>query len=108
MIDTIEKAEQSGRIPLGVGDAVPENMTSEEAAKFWDTHAPTADRIAAAQKDEATWVLMWEIAPCDKPQQSRHKTSHVTTLRLGADVEAHMKQVAAIKQMPYQTLLILQ
>lgn len=78
--------------PLGVGDAVPENMTNEEAAKFWDTHAPAADRIASAQKDEAIWALMREIVLRDKPRQPRQlKASHVTTLRLDADVEARLK-----------------
>ena len=103
MIDTIEKV---GRIPLNVGDAVPEDMTTEEAAEFWDTHYPTRERIAAAQNDEETWAMLRKIAPRDTPRQPRQpKATFVTTLRLDADVEARLRHVAALKQVPYQTLL---
>lgn len=103
MTDT---AENTKRIPLDVGDPVPENMTTEEAAEFWDTHAPTRARIAAAQKDEEAWALLNEIAPRQKPRQPRQpKATHVTTLRLDEDMEQRLKRVAALKKVPYQTLL---
>ncbi|EYB69398.1 hypothetical protein DEIPH_ctg008orf0131 [Deinococcus phoenicis] len=103
MTDT---AENIKRIPLDVGDPVPENMTTEEAAAFWDTHAPTRERIAAAQKDEEAWALLNEIAPRQRPKQPRQpKATFVTTLRLDEDMEKRLKHVAALKKVPYQTLL---
>ncbi|WP_407540847.1 hypothetical protein Q0M94_05530 [Deinococcus radiomollis] len=109
MTDILNKPEQAGRIPLGVGDAVPENMTTEQAAAFWDTHYPTRERLAALQPDDETEDLMARLRggqPKQSPRQPRQpKATFVTSLRLDADVEARLKHVAALKQMPYQTLL---
>ena len=108
MTDTLQKVT---RIPLHVGDAVPENMTTEEAAEFWDTHYPTRERLAhlKANPDPETQALMALLRggkERQRPRQPRQtKATFVTTLRLDADVEARLRHVAALKQVPYQTLL---
>jgi predicted DNA binding CopG/RHH family protein len=97
------------RILLGVNDPVPENMTTEEAAEFWDTHTPSRERIEAARGDPETQELMTRLRGGQERQSPRQprqpKATHITTLRLDEDMEQRLKRVAAIKKVPYQTLL---
>lgn len=90
-------------------DEIPDPMTTEEAAEFWDTHSPGPALFEAAKNDpevQAMAALLRGGKERQSPRQPRQpKASFVTTLRLDADVEARLKQVAALKQMPYQTLL---
>lgn len=108
MTDTLEKTQ---RIPLNVGDPVPENMTTEEAAEFWNTHYPTRERLAAlaltpdAETEEFMTRLRGGQARQSPRQPRQPKATFMTTLRLDTDTETRLKHVAKLKQMPYQTLL---
>ncbi|WP_424950694.1 hypothetical protein [Deinococcus sp.] len=88
---------------------IPAEMTSEEAAEFWDTHSIGPGLIAAAKDDPEVQELMALLRGSkerQRPRQPRQpKATFVTTLRLDADVEARLRHVAALKQVPYQTLL---
>ena len=90
-------------------DEIPDPMTTEEAAEFWDTHSPGPALFEAAKHDPETQAFMARLRggqPKQSPRQPRQpKATFVTSLRLDADVEARLKHVAALKQMPYQTLL---
>lgn len=103
------KPKPTTRILLGVDDPVPENMTTEEAAEFWDTHTPSRERIEAARGDLETQELMTRLRggqERQRPRQPRQpKATFVTTLRLDEDMEQRLKRVAALKKVPYQTLL---
>ncbi len=101
--------EPETRVILGVDAAIPENMTTEEAAEFWDTHTPSRERIQAAQADPETQELLSQLRgnqPRPSPRQPRQpRSTFVTSLRLDTDTEQRLKHVAEIKKIPYQTLL---
>ncbi len=87
-------------------EEIPENMTTEEAADFWDTHALGPGLFEEGKNDPEAWALLNKIAPRTRPRQPRQpKATHVTTLRLDEDMQARLKRVAALKKVPYQTLL---
>lgn len=94
---------------INTRNEIPENMTTDEAAEFWDTHALGAGLFEEGKNDpevQAFMTLLRGGKERQSPRQPRQpKASFVTTLRLDADVEARLKHVAALKQMPYQTLL---
>lgn len=87
-------------------EEIPEDMTTEEAAEFWDTHTPGPALFEAGKNDPEVWEVLGRIAPRARPRQPRQpKATHVTTLRLDEDMEQRLKHVAALKKVPYQTLL---
>ncbi|BDP43166.1 hypothetical protein DAETH_31350 [Deinococcus aetherius] len=93
-------------IPVRSNSEIPENMTTEEAAQFWETHTATRELIEESRNDPEGLALLNEIAPRQRPRQPRQpKATHVTTLRLDEDMEKRLKHVAALKRVPYQTLL---
>ena len=93
-------------IPVNGVDEIPKNLSTEEYAEFWETHTPSREMIGAAQSDPETWALLNKIAPRIRPRQPRQpKATHVTTLRLDEDMERRLKHLAALKKVPYQTLL---
>jgi hypothetical protein len=88
---------------------IPEFASEEEFAQFWETHSIGPSLIEEGRSDPEVQALAARLRggqPRQSPRQPRQpKAGHVTTLRLDADVETRLKQVAALKQMPYQTLL---
>lgn len=98
------------RLPIvNSPDEIPEFATEEEYATFWETHSPGPALFEAARNDPETQALMTRLRggqERQKPRQPRQpKATHVTTLRLDEDMEQRLKRVAALKKVPYQTLL---
>ncbi|GBF07215.1 hypothetical protein DAERI_130045 [Deinococcus aerius] len=86
-------------------EEIPENMTTEEAAEFWDTHALGPGLFEEGKHDPELQAFAARLRR-DKPRQPRQpKATHITTLRLDEDMEKRLKHVAALKKVPYQTLL---
>lgn len=96
-------------IVVNSSEEIPENMTTEEFAAFWDTHTPGPALFEAAKNDPETQEFMSRLRggqPRQSPRQPRQpRATHITTLRLDEDMEQRLKRVAAMKKIPYQTLL---
>lgn len=93
-------------IPVNCVEEIPENLSTEKYAEFWETHTPGPALFEAAKNDLESWALLNQIAPRTRPRQPRQpKDTHITTLRLDSDMEQRLKHVAALKKIPYQTLL---
>ena len=113
MTDTIERPEaaeaETNLPPVNSRSEIPEFASEEEFARFWQTHSIGPGLIEEGKSNlevQAVAALLRGGKERQSPRQPRQpKASFVTTLRLDADVEARLKQVAALKQMPYQTLL---
>jgi hypothetical protein len=88
---------------------IPKFATEEEFAQFWQTHSIGPGLIEEGRSDPEVQALAAKLRGGKErqpPRQPRQpKASFVTTLRLDADVETRLKHVAALKQVPYQTLL---
>lgn len=85
---------------------IPEFASEEEYANFWETHTPGPALFEAAKNNPESWELLNRIAPRTRPRQPRQpKDTHITTLRLDGDTEQRLKHLAALKKIPYQTLL---
>jgi hypothetical protein len=88
---------------------IPEFASEEEFAQFWETHSIGPGLIEEGRSDPEVQALAANLRggqPRQSPRQPRQpKASHITTLRPDADVETRLKQVAALKQVLYQTLL---
>lgn len=85
---------------------IPDFATEEEYVAFWHTHSLGPGLIAKGRDDPEALARLNELAPRQKPRQPRlPKATHVTTLRLDEDMETRLKRVAALKKVPYQTLL---
>ena len=101
--------QPDGLPPVNSRSEIPEFASGEEFAQFWQTHSIGPGLIEEGKsnpKVQAVATLLRGGKERQSPRQPRQpKASFVTTLRLDADVEARLKQVAALKQMPYQTLL---
>jgi hypothetical protein len=95
--------------PVNSRAEIPEFASEEEFVQFWETHSIGPSLIEEGKSDPEVQALAARLRGGKErpsPRQPRQpKASHVTTLRLDADVEKRLKQVAALKQMPYQTLL---
>ena len=113
MTDTADRPETIGTElnlpPVNSRAEIPEFATDEEFSLFWQTHSLGQGLIEEAKHDPETQAFIARLRggqPKQSPRQPRQpKATFVTSLRLDADVEARLKQVAALKQMPYQTLL---
>ncbi|GAA5504239.1 hypothetical protein Dxin01_04008 [Deinococcus xinjiangensis] len=87
-------------------DEIPENMTEDEAAEFWDTHTMSLELLRQGKNDPEALAFLERIAPRQSPRQPRQpKATFVTSLRLDEDMERRLKHVAELKKVPYQTLL---
>ena len=85
---------------------IPEFATEEEYIEFWQTHSFGPGLLEEGKLDPDVQALRERIAPRTRPRQPRQpKATHVTTLRLDGDMQARLKRVAALKKVPYQTLL---
>lgn len=113
MTHTIDHPEVAGPEavlpPVNSRSEIPEFASEEEFAQFWQTHSIGPGLIEEGKNDpevQAVAALLRGGKERQSPRQPRQpKASFVTTLRLDADVETRLKHVAALKQMPYQTLL---
>lgn len=54
-------------IPVRSNSEIPENMTTEEAAQFWETHTATRELIEESRNDPEGLALLNEIAPASGP-----------------------------------------
>lgn len=91
--------------PVNSTTEIPEFATEEEYAEFWQTHSIGPGLIEEGKNDPELQALAARLRR-DRPRQPRQpKATHVTTLRLDADMEQRLKHVAALKKVPYQTLL---
>lgn len=70
---------------------IPQNMSQTQAAEFWDSHEITSQFL------ETTGTL-----PTDFPSRT---ASRLTSIRLDADLETRLRELASRKHKPYQTLL---
>ena len=88
---------------------IPENMTTEEAADFWDTHSLGPGLFEESKNDPEVQAFAARLRGGKEKQTPRQprqpKATFVTTLRLDSDMETRLKAVAALKRVPYQTLL---
>jgi hypothetical protein len=95
--------------PVNSRSEIPDFATEEEFAAFWQTHSLGPDLIEEGKNDPEVQAFAARLrggAERPTPRQPRQpKATVMTSLRLDADVEARLKHVAALKQVPYQTLL---
>ncbi|OLV16845.1 hypothetical protein [Deinococcus marmoris] len=95
--------------PVNSREEIPEDMTTEEAAEFWDTHSIGPGLIEEGKNDPETQAFAARLRggqPRPSPRQPRQpRATFVTSLRLDTDTEQRLKHVAEIKKIPYQTLL---
>lgn len=91
--------------PVNSRTEIPEFATEEEFIEFWQTHSIGPGLIEEGKNDPELQAFAARL-PRAKPRQPRQpKATHVTTLRLDEDMEQRLKRIAALKKVPYQTLL---
>ena len=113
MTDTVERPEaveaETNLPPVNSRTEIPDFASEEEFAQFWQTHSIGPGLIEEGRSDPEVQALAAKLRGSkerQRPRQPRQpKATFVTTLRLDADVEARLRHVASLKQVPYQTLL---
>ena len=95
--------------PINSRAEIPEFATEEEFIEFWQTHSIGPGLIEEGKNDPELQAFAARLRGGQARQSSRQprqpKATHVTTLRLDEDMEQRLKRVAALKKVPYQTLL---
>jgi hypothetical protein len=92
--------------PVNSRTEIPKFASEEEFAQFWQTHSIGPGLIEEGRSDPEVQAMAARLRGGKERQSPRQpKASFVTSLRLDADVETRLKHVAALKQVPYQTLL---
>lgn len=80
-------------VPLTDPSQIPDNMTEEEARRFWDTHEVTETFLQKAEQAD------------DLPATCAPTASQSINVRLETNTLKRLKELAARKQVGYQTLL---
>ena len=88
---------------------IPEFATEAEFIDFWQTHSLGPGLFEDAKHDPEVQEMAARLrggVERQSPRQPRlPKATHITSLRLDADTETRLKHIAALKKLPYQTLL---
>ena len=81
-------------IPVHSLADVPDNLSDDEAAAFWDSHEVTEAYLQSSKL----------ISDDDLPPV-RHPKSRQVSIRLNRDLDQRLQKLARLKGTPYQSLL---
>ena len=95
--------------PVNSRAEIPDFATEEEFIEFWQTHSLGPGLFEESKNDPEVQAFAARLRGGKEKQSPRQprqpKATFVTTLRLDSDMETRLKAVAALKRVPYQTLL---
>ncbi|MGG5255134.1 CopG family antitoxin [Neobacillus sp. SM06] len=89
--------DERGRIIINDPIEIPSGMTEEETVKFWNTHAMSEEML------EDSFIP--EDEEDDLPPPRKTSSTKQVNLRIEKDLLDRLQNLAAIKNVPYQTLL---